>query len=294
MKEDVKPDFISTQVSNVQYYFLNLKPARTEELVVVCGGYEQCKPTYRNERKDFQFYSIEYVSEGKGTYEVNGKTYELRPGMLIFYGPGIPHVITTDKENLLGKYFVDFAGQKASELLRESPLAKENIVQASEPGRVEDIFRNLQYNGARDTAYTREICLTLLNLLLLKIAETAVPYGSVDTRGLTTYQRCKKFIDQHFLEIHSLEEIAAGCFINVSYLCRNFKRFGNITPYQYLMRLKMNHAAKLLLGSNLLIKQVAEELGFSDPYHFSRAFKNVYRISPEQFLKVGFRDNSSP
>ncbi|MCF7849299.1 MAG: AraC family transcriptional regulator, partial [Kiritimatiellales bacterium] len=188
-------------------------------------------------------------------------------------------------------FFVDFAGRQAAQLLRNSPLGENNIVQVSEPGRLQEIFQSLQHNGSNETRFTPEICLTLLKLLFLKIEESAVPYGSIDTRGLTTYQRCKKFIDLNFLEIHSLEEIAAGCFINASYLCRNFKRFGHVSPYQYLLRLKMNHAVKLLLGSDMLVKQVAEELGFSDPYHFSRTFKSIYRISPEKFLKVGSREN---
>jgi len=51
----------------------------------------------------------------------------------------------------------------------------------------------------------------------------------------------------------------------------------------------MGRAADLLSNRNLLVKQVAEELGFSDPYHFSRVFKRVYGIPPETFSQTARR-----
>jgi AraC-like DNA-binding protein len=47
----------------------------------------------------------------------------------------------------------------------------------------------------------------------------------------------------------------------------------------------MGHAASLLLTTGYLVKNVAFELGFENPFHFSRAFKSVYGISPESFVK---------
>jgi AraC-like DNA-binding protein len=51
------------------------------------------------------------------------------------------------------------------------------------------------------------------------------------------------------------------------------------------MRQKMNRATELLLDGGLLVKQVAEELGFGDAFQFSRAFKRVYGLPPERFMK---------
>ena len=47
----------------------------------------------------------------------------------------------------------------------------------------------------------------------------------------------------------------------------------------------MSHAASLLLTTGNLVKNIAFELGFENPFHFSRAFKSVYGISPESFVK---------
>ena len=47
----------------------------------------------------------------------------------------------------------------------------------------------------------------------------------------------------------------------------------------------MNRAAEMLLEDRLLIKEVAKQLGFSDPFQFSRAFKGVYGIPPKQLVR---------
>ncbi len=68
-----------------------------------------------------------------------------------------------------------------------------------------------------------------------------------------------------------------------AYLCRLFRRYDHQTPHQFLMRRKMHLAAERLQQSDLLVKQVAAQLGFADPFHFSRTFKRVLGLSPEAF-----------
>jgi AraC family transcriptional activator of pobA len=48
----------------------------------------------------------------------------------------------------------------------------------------------------------------------------------------------------------------------------------------------MNHAAELLREPDALVKQVAEQVGFADPFHFSRAFKTALGMSPESFRRL--------
>ena len=63
-------------------------------------------------------------------------------------------------------------------------------------------------------------------------------------------------------------------------------RYDNQSPYQFLLRLKMNHAAELLQKSGTLVKQVAEECGFKEPFHFSRVFASVFGVSPTHFREL--------
>jgi AraC-like DNA-binding protein len=83
--------------------------------------------------------------------------------------------------------------------------------------------------------------------------------------------------------LRTLQQIASECHVNNAYLCRLFRRYDNQTPYQYLLRLKMNFAAECLRQPGVLVKQVAEEAGFADPFHFSRVFTSVFGLSPVAF-----------
>lgn len=74
---------------------------------------------------------------------------------------------------------------------------------------------------------------------------------------------------------------------NISpYLCRLFARFHDETAYQYLTRLRMGHASRLLLEPDASVKSVADALGFTDAFHFSRVFKSVHQVPPSRFRRA--------
>lgn len=278
-------EFISTQVSVGEYYYLNLTPKKEQSETVVCGGREQCAPNYRMERNGFKFYSIEFVSAGNGTLTLRGKTSPLRPGALFFYGPGVPHKIETDRDAPLLKHFIDFSGSGLSGLMRQTdlshmPLYTSNIL------RIRSIFENLLQTGKTESRHRDALCVLLLKQLILTIDETAMPHQEAFSPAWQTYLRCRQHVEQNFETIGTVGEIAAECHLDQTYLCRLFQRYATETPRQLLVRLKMARAANLLSGQALLIKQVADQSGYPDPYHFSRVFKQVYGISPESFRQT--------
>ncbi|MDD4869063.1 MAG: AraC family transcriptional regulator [Kiritimatiellae bacterium] len=282
------PKFMSTQVSDVRYYYLDLQPKSTSGITVVCGGRERCNPEYVILNRRFRFHSIECIAQGRGEVTIANKTFRLQAGSVFSYGPNIPHTIRNDPKNPMVKYFVDFVGTEATRLRRESPL-RGGVVRLSAPGEILDIFEDLQRQGGRNAPGTPAICSTLVRLLIQKIGALAIPDKEADARALATYQRCKEQIEQRFVDFNSLAQIAQTCHVDQAYICRLFRRFDHQSPYRYLLRLKMNRAAELLMSSRLLIKELAEKLGFSDPYHFSRVFKSVHNISPVQFVNRGHR-----
>lgn len=277
--------FISNQVSSGEYYYLNLTPNKNLNETVVCGGREQCAPDYRIERRGFQFQSIEFVSAGKGTLTLHGKTYPLRPGTLFFYGPKIPHTIATDPEVPMVKHFVDFAGTRLTEQINGTalisiPLYTDNLF------HVRSLFESLLKTGSTESRHRDELCLLILRQIILTIDETALPHQEAFSPAWQTWLRCRQYMEQNFPTLGNIEQAARDCHLDKAYLCRLFQRYANETPLQLLTRLKMGRAAEMLSGQNLLIKQVAEESGYSDPYHFSRVFKRVYGIPPEAFIQT--------
>jgi AraC-like DNA-binding protein len=138
----------------------------------------------------------------------------------------------------------------------------------------------------RGTRQGAALCARLLECLALKLADAHAPAEGAETLAFSTFEQCQRHIQQHFRRLRTLEQIADECHVNGAYLCRLFRRYGHQSPYQHLLRLKMNLAAELLQQPGALVKTVAEQAGFGDPFHFSRAFKGVFGLSPDAFRRL--------
>jgi AraC-like DNA-binding protein len=250
---------------------------------VVCGGLEHCTPDYAIHRDTFPFCSIEYVVRGEGELRLNGRNHLLQPGRVFSYGPRVPHHITGKASDPLMKYFVDFAGAHANALLRSCRLETGRAAWVFPPNALCPLFDELIESGLHGGRRSVDLCVKLLECLVLKIAGATAATEGKETIAFATYQRCRRHIEQHFLRLRTLEQIAGECETNNAYLCRLFRRYDHQSPYQYLLRLKMNDAAARLQQSGVLVKLVAESAGFDDPFHFSRVFRNVLGVSPATF-----------
>lgn len=284
-----QPDFFSLQIAGARRFHLDLRPAANVPLVVISGGCEHCASNYEVHRSTFPCFGIEFVAQGRGKLTLNGKACDLVAGTIFSYGRGIAHDIVSDRDEPLVKYFVDFAGKQARALLERYAPKPGHVVQTSAPSEVLAVFDDLIRNGLRDTPFSSRIAAVLVEHLVLKIAETVIPVGSSGTPAFATFRRCRQWIEDHRLTVQTLAEIAAQCHIDQAYLCRLFRRFDHQSPYQYLSRLKMSHASERLLIPGASVKQVADELGFSDPFHFSRVFKRTVGISPAEFVRISQR-----
>jgi AraC-like DNA-binding protein len=279
------PHFVSTQVTEARRYFLDLAPKATSRIAVVCGGCERMRPDYAVERITFPFCVLEFVAEGAGLVELAGRRYRLRAGITFAYAPGVPHTIKNEPGRPMLKYYVVFAGTEAKRLLDESPLHGGRAVQVSSPKEVVELYEILQREGASESVYGARICAALVPVLIMKIAQRAVPYAVEESRALATFHRAKHWIERHYVHLRTVEQAAQACHIEVAYLSRLFQRFGHTTPYRFLMRLKMNRATELLVDDGMLVKEVAAKLEFADAFHFSRVFKRVYGLPPGRFIK---------
>ncbi len=282
------PAFFSKQVRDAVYYYRHLNPTPGAEVQIVCGGREICRPDYVVSRENFRYYSIEFVSAGRGELLLAGKSYSLRPCTLFCYGPGIPHHITTDAHNPLVKRFVDFTGELAAEWVRASPFADAPI-QVADPGVIEETLDAIQRSVNADTEQTDAICRLLLEIVILRARESRIAGPAVHERAIHSYQRCRQVIETQHETLQDLKDIGNACHMDAAYICRLFKRFGPMSPARYLLRQKMNRAAELLQHTDLLVKEVSDAMGCSDPFHFSRIFKRTYGVSPQQFIELSRR-----
>lgn len=281
-----EPSFFSTEVAQARRFYFDLTPKPKGPLRIVSCGLEHCTANYSIERKTFPFSSFEYVARGKGRLRLQDQILELHPGMLFTYGPGIAHHITADPTSPPVKFFVNFAGVDSGRLfdICGVPLGRASEVHPS--NTLLSLFNELIEAGSGARRGRDELCLNLLECLVWKIASARAPLKGTETQAFATYQQCRDYIETHFRQVRTLGEIARNCHVNSAYLCRLFRRYDHQSPYQLLLRLKMQLAAERLQQPGSMVKQIAEELNFADAFHFSRVFKSVLGVAPNQFRSL--------
>jgi len=199
------------------------------------------------------------------------------------FAPGVAHHYKCNAAKPMDHIFVAFTGSQAKSLFTQCGLHRGGVISLSKPGETLYLAEAILKKGLEKTEYSHQLCCSYLRTLLLEQAVELAHPGHSASASTQTYRHCRRYIDEHFSTVCSPVDVADVHGINVRYLSRLFKRFGNITPHEYIMRLKLNKAARLLLTSHLSVKQVAQRVGFEDPYHFSRNFKKFHGLAPRHY-----------
>ncbi len=276
---------LSTQVSGSRYFFLGLTGTTSAGVVPAYGGFEHCNPDYVVQRDKIEFTTLELVVAGEGSVRIDGTLHPLRPGTVFRYDRGTRLEIRNDPAKPMAKYFLCLTGSRAARRVTDAGIGPRAALPVAMFPEVQTVIEDLIREGQHHRATAARICSALVEVLLLKLEELAGLGGQQARGGEEVFLRCRSQIETHAAKLKSLGEIAKLVGVEASHLCRLFRRYQGLSPYQFLLHRKMALAAELLLDPNRLVKEAANRVGFADPYHFSRCFKNVHRLSPRAFQR---------
>lgn len=265
------------------YFYYDTGMVGGKDLELVCGGYEKCSPRYNIDRKGYPYYFIKHTLKGKGVLKFDSQSFELVPGTISGFSPSVAHQYISDSNEPMEHIFLTFTGNTGSNLLRKHGLGEKFVVHAKEPDRIMGFMENILDTGLENSLFSHEICSEYTRIVLYTIADELSTQAENTNASRQTFLTCKQYIDRNFVEMASASEAARACNINSKYMARLFKKYGRNSPQEYLRNLKMNKAASLLLSSNLSINQIAEIVGYNDPYHFSRNFKKALGLAPRMY-----------
>lgn len=149
-------------------------------------------------------------------------------------------------------------------------------------------------NCSKEYGYelTTKSYLCLLWLELLKLIEGSKNRQElVNTLSLdeARVKQLMRFMEKHFAEPITLEDIASSIHISKSECCRCFKRVLKMTPFQYLMKYRIFESAKIIrsdVGTPLSVSELALAVGFNNISYFNKLFKEYMHCTPSQYKKL--------
>lgn len=101
----------------------------------------------------------------------------------------------------------------------------------------------------------------------------------------TLVDKMNVYLQENIEEKFSIKHLAETLGVSASHLTREFKHETGLSPQKHMDILRMNHAAKLIMSSQLSVKETAYRMGFDNPAHFVRSFKRVHGETPGSLKK---------
>lgn len=285
----IKPDYAQTapgHIRKARYYYFQTQVDPHAELSVIFGGFEQCASDFEVRRNSYPWYVLEYAVKGFCQLTVNGRPLLLRRGTIAGFTPWDSHHYRCDFQSPMEHHFVVFTGSLAQSLFARSRISEGISLSPQSEEKTESLLNTLLDRGLKGGPHAQSLCACYLKTLLLELAAEAQEEDRRISRAQETYHLCRTCIEENYSRMMLPSEAAQACRINVRYMSRLFKRYHDCTPQEYLMRLKLNKAAILLFSGGQSIQEIARQVGFDDPYHFSRSFKKLYGRSPSQYRKL--------
>ena len=244
----------------------------------------QCGPSYYTRRSDFNSYEILYTYEGHGKLEYEGKTYELGPGDGFFIDCSRPHHYFTAGDNwthsdlhFLGPqaecHFAEFF--KRGDPTFHDPLNGQYQTLLEMILRIWDNF--LSYKHLQVSNYISDAIASLLVKKHVSDAGSTTP---------ETIAKLVKYIESNFAAKLTLDTLAEQASLSKDHLSREFQRYTGMSPVNYVIFTRIENAKIMLAHTNLPIRVVAAEVGFSDLNNFTNQFRKLTGMTPREFRKT--------
>lgn len=273
-------------------YFWDRSNASDLDLMLHNAGFSASTPNYSYGYDTRDYYLIEYVVSGKGTYTVDNHTYYLSKNDGFVVLPGSTIKIQANMKDPWTLYWVGFSGKKAKYFLDEAKINNKNLIFHLPEDNVLDTYIENIYNKMRIQNSPEATLLGYLYQILGVITQlncintnTIVP--------LNQFQKVVAYINMNIRTPLKVTDIAQWLDINASQLYRIFKQKTGLSPQQYIAKAKIEKACELIEKTDLSSIQISNYLGFEYPSHFYKVFKKCMGIRPSEYDKLNLKSDKS-
>ncbi|MBE6363220.1 MAG: AraC family transcriptional regulator [Lentisphaerae bacterium] len=226
--------------------------------------------------RSFDFYSISHLYRGSGKIKFeNQKEQLLRPGSCIVVTPGVVNRYGSYGDYMFFEDSVKFSGPVA-DMFFKAGIIRSGVFNLGTTRVLRPIVELMQMPSIKKRLHANFLLQEVLMKLYLEEDEN---------KSGSSLDNLLKLIGETPTKNWTLNEMAEICQCSKNQLRLNFLRDTGTTPKKYVDAMKIRYAAELLKSSDMSVVAIAARLGYEDPYHFSRRFKQLVGIAPEYYRK---------
>lgn len=225
-----------------------------------------------------------YIVGGKGQFLIEDQLYPVNANHLVIINPNITHTEVSLNAQPLEYIVLGIEGIELAASERSS--SQFSILDQFESVEISGCLRNiLREMEQKNTGY-EDVCQAYMEILIIRLMRNtalAVPSEPQVSSGNRQCAAVKRYIDLHFKEALTLEQLAEDAHMNKFYLSHAFKREYGVSPINYMITKRIEESKYLLAETDLSMSQIAQLLGFSSLSYFSQVFRRTQSVSPMEF-----------
>lgn len=260
----------------------------TRGLYLRAVGYYPSAKGHWVDRREHSDHLLLYSVGGEGTLRVQGQQQPVSKGDLMMLPRGLRHAYRSSNRDPWTLYWVHFDGTDADAFWEHLNFqSNQPVRQVGSAAKLVADFETLmevRNTGFLDNSFIHAAnqLRQMLALLGLLLARQQQPEGGFNIEVIHALMQ-EKLHGQ--LDLATLAETAG---MSRHGFCRRYKAATGNSPYQHYLYLKMERACHLLDITDNSISDVAESLGYDDPYYFSRIFRKIMGISPAHYRSMRY------
>ncbi len=231
----------------------------------------------------FPVWQIFYGVSGTGVFYADGLRAVLHPGQIAVLPPDSPH----GYQSLGGEWqlhYVGFEGTLCSHLMATLRLSQSGVYSVADPAPLFKRLERLAGLAAEEKPRQAACSQELYGLLLeLSAGVRRLPQSRAEeSEGMA--KEMILYLEDHFSEDISLQELSERFHLTPEYLCACFKAETQETIMQYLRRIRIHHAKLLLMEApDMSLSKIAAACGFHSTSYFGKVFRQSSGMTPQAY-----------
>jgi len=252
---------------------------------------------YDNLMHKHSFFEICYVVDGTGQYVDDDQTYSLQKNTIFFSRPEVLHQIKSEDGLFLLYVGFELIESESNEewvrRLEEAKSCSKVVIHEKDDKDILLLWQSLLIQATKhERPFFNEILTNLASSLIFSLLQTFVSYSINDDYKIhpeTTsllINTATLHIKDNLSDSLKLADVARHLHISGRHLSRMFVSELGLNYSEYVQNERLQKAAELLKTTDMSIKDIAEETGFTSIYYFTRVFTSKFRSSPGRFRSL--------